>query len=342
MRIKISDDSTRKYFFDLVKNNYDCTWKKIRRELNLSRASLDRYKSGRNLIPEDLFLKFINMLENHEKNKILQNIKKFQDNFGKIKGGKKAYSINVKKFEEGRIKGMFIIQNNIKNQKRIYIRKIKKIKKEYIFNSNLTSDICEFIGAFIGDGFFNCYNNKNYQIEFSGDSRKDVYYYQDVIIPIIKKTISNLRPHMYFDKSKNILRVRFYSKELFYFLKECFGFIPGKKTHTVRIPREIVNSSSDLIYATIKGIFDTDGGVFIDKRKTYNKPYPRIVFQTVSNPLYNQLVYYLSKEFKIYSRYNPNRKIYVIEIYGHNQIKKWMSLIGFSNKRHLDKIASVA
>ena len=61
-----------------------------------------------------------------------------------------------------------------------------------------------------------------------------------------------------------------------------------------------------------------------------------------SKPLYNQLKNILSKEFKLYSRFYSHRNVYVVEIYGYSNLKKWMSLIGFSNKRHLDKIASVA
>ena len=53
----------------------------------------------------------------------------------------------------------------------------------------------------------------------------------------------------------------------------------------------------------IRGIFDTDGGVFLDKRKIYKTKYPRIIFQTVSKPLFEQLSSILSKNFK-YSQIN--------------------------------------
>lgn len=333
MKIKFNNPQVRKYFFESIKKKYKRTWKELCLELNIPKYSLDRYKEGQILIPEELFLKLISFLNEEDKRNFLKEIIKLQDNFGQIKGGKKAYKINFKNFEEGRKKGLISIRENQK-------KKDKKIR-EVTLNIELSKEICEFMGAFIGDGFFNCYNNKLYQIRFSGDSQLDLEYYTKCIIPNIKKSFPSLNPHIYKVKNKNGMNITFYSRELFYYLKDVIGFTPGKKVYTVSIP-EIILKNESLIYPTIRGIFDTDGGFYLDKRKGYKKPYPRIALQTVSKNLYSQLVLILSKEFKIYHRYNPKREIYLIELYGHQNIKKWMSLIGFSNKRHLDKIASVA
>ena len=325
MKIKISDD-VRKKFFYLIKNSINKSWKEIGKELGLPRYTFERYRSGSSLIPEKLFLYFLGILNKSERAEILKFSKEFPDNYGQVKGGIMAYKINFKKFQEGRKKAA--MSNKI------------RMRKIFSFDMELSIEICEFIGAFIGDGFFNCYNNKLYQVEFSGDSRYDLEYYNNKIIPIIKSIVSNIKPKIY-KREKNSLRVVFYSKELFCFLRDFFDFIPGRKTYIVKIPDKIL-SNKDFIYSTIRGIFDTDGGIFLDRRKGYKKPYPRIIFQTVSNNLHKQLTRYLSKDFKIYSFFNKRRKVYGIEIYGHDQLKKWMSLIGFSNRRHLNKIASIA
>jgi len=122
------------------------------------------------------------------------------------------------------------------------------------------------------------------------------------------------------------------------FLKQEFGFNPGVKTYTVSIPKRILLAGDEYIRATIRGIFDTDGTIFFDKRKGYKTPYPRISLNTASNALYFQLRNYLSKDFKIYSGKYKNREIYFIEVYGFNSLNKWMSQIGFSNSRHLSKL----
>ncbi len=333
MKVKFSNDDLRKSFFDSIKTS-EKTWKEIRNHHNISKSVFDGYKSGRFLIPEELFLNFVNLLTYPLKKEVFENIEMFPDNYGQVKGGKNAYKINFNKFWDGRKKGLISF---VKSKK----KRTRQIKK-FLFDISISPEICEFVGAFIGDGFFNCYNNKNYQIELTGDSEKDISYHRDYLTPNISKVFPNLRPKFYKSKFKNVIRVRFYSKELFFFLKDVFGFIPGKKAHTVKIPQKILILPKNFIYSTVRGIFDTDGGIYMDKRKIYKKPYPRIIFQTVSKELYTQLLEILSKDFKIYSRFNVDRNIYIIEIYGFDQLRKWMSLIGFSNKRHLNKVALVA
>ncbi len=328
MRIIFTKESRRKSFFKEIKENYNTNWKEIRLMIGVSKATLERYVSGQTSIPEEIFLKFLRTLNGDSQENVLGEIKRLPNNHGQIKGGKIAYKLNYKKFEEGRKKAI----------------KVNKTKKEKRFNFDsieLSEDVYEFIGAFIGDGFFNSYNNKLYQVEFAGDSNLDLNYYKEKIIPAIVKVFPNLNPRIYKVRSKNAIRVVFYSKELFCFLRDYIGFVPGKKAHTVEIPEKIL-VNPNFIYLIVRGLFDTDGGIYFDKRKGYKKIYPRIHFSTVSKRLFIQLSKILSEEFKVYTRYNKKRNIYIIELYGYPNLKKWMSLIGFSNERHFKKVASVA
>ena len=329
MRVKFSEKQDLIDFFKTIQNKCGRSWKEIYGDLGIKRYSFDRYKSGESLIPEEIFWKLMQFLDRLEKEKIDKKIEKLENNWGKSLGGKKAVLINKKKFEEGRNKGLERIS-------RIRIQKEKEFQNS-LAKIEISEEICELAGAFIGDGFFNCYNNKNYQIEFTGDKILDLEYHREVIKSILKKYFPNIEVYMYVAKSKGHLRTRIYSKEVFCFLKDFLGFVPGKKCYNIRIPNKIMGSPKKYLYATIRGIFDTDGGVYFDKRNIYSKNYPRICFSTVSKELFLQLSDILSKDFKIYSRYNEKRKNYVLEIYGHNQLKKWMSLIGFSNPRHCRK-----
>lgn len=328
--IKFIDNNLLKEFFINIQKSSNKTWKEIILETKISRSSLDYYKAG-HAIPELVFFQLLEYLPNLERQRFIEKVKNINSREWLSRGGKKAYVINLDKFEEGRLRGL---------------KSLRKLgKKCEIFDFpefNLSKEICEFIGAFIGDGFFNCYNNKLYQIEFSGDSRKDLDYYNKIIIPLIKKEIPELNPCISFPKDKNAMKVRFFSKKLFCFLKQEFGFKPGVKTYTVTIPSRILTAGEGYINRTIRGIFDTDGCVFFDKRKSYKKPYPRISLQTVSEPLFYQLKNYLSKDFSLNAGKLKNRDIYYIEVYGFGSLAKWMSKIGFSNKRHLQKIATVA
>lgn len=333
MRVKFINDLERKRFFNEVKLSRGKLWKDIQKEFGLLKGTLDKYKSGDLFLPSKLFESFSDSLSQSYRSNLNDYVEFLPDNFGQIKGGVSAYSKNFEHFQRGRIKGAKSLKK---------FRKETQVKSFDFSNIFLTGPLCEFAGAFIGDGFFNSYKNGLYQVEFAGDSRFDRDYYQSTIIPAILEIFPDLKPKIYDVAHKNSLRVVFYSKKLFFFLKDFFGFIPGRKTYSVKIPEKIMSSQRKFIFRCVRGIFDTDGTVFFDKRKIYGQPYPRVCLQIVSKNLFDQLKNELGKSFKLYTRFNKKRNVYIIEIYGISQFNNWMKKIGFSNKRHLDRIASVA
>lgn len=329
MKIRFKDDKTRKLFFDKIKASYSKLWKEIYQVLNVPKSTFERYKSGEFCLPEELFNKLSYTLDGTSSKIIFDNIEKLQDNYGQVIGGRIAYMRNIEDFNKGRKKGL------------VSIRKKRETDNISFSGLNLTPEICELIGAFIGDGMFNVYKNKLYQIEFACDKRYDLNYYNEVIIPAAKNIQDNISANIYNSyKRENALRIVFYSKKFFLFLRDFCGFTPGRKAHTIEIPSFLFNKET-FRERVIRGIFDTDGGVFLDKRKMYKNTYPRIIFQTVSKPLFEQLKSTLSEKFTLYTRFNEKRQVYIIELYGINQVKRWMSTIGFSNQRHLNKVATV-
>lgn len=205
-------------------------------------------------------------------------------------------------------------------------------------NEEIGEFIGAFIGAFIGDGYMsNLRKKKNiYVVGISGNQILDENYLKNRLLPIVKKHFPNTNPRLFYRKDENTLVLLIYSRELCDYLISL-GFSFGPKSRTVTIPSMIVQSEI-LMNATIRGIFDTDGCVFLDKRKEYNKPYPRITIKIASIPLIEQLETYLSKNFSLYvDKRNRDRKRNTLEIYGHQQLERFLKQIGFSNKRHLSK-----
>ncbi len=149
-------------------------------------------------------------------------------------------------------------------------------------NIKLNKEICEFIGAFIGDGYFGTYGKKqrSYIVGFSGDKKLDEDYLKNYLKPLIKRNFPFTDPKIYYRNDENTIVLKVYSKKLYEFLLEI-GFRQGKKAHNIMIP-QIILENEDFMKATIRGIFDTDGCFFLDKRKAYNKPYPRITLQVAS------------------------------------------------------------
>ena len=206
----------------------------------------------------------------------------------------------------------------------------------------LNKEICEYAGALIGDGYLGIYGKKHnaHTIGLSGNQKLDEDYYKNYLIPLIKRNFNFVNPLLIYRKDENTIVLKIHSKRLLNFLTNKLNFTLGKKAYNIKIPKVILKNK-EFLYATIKGIFDTDGCVFFDKRKIYKKPYPRITLQIASVPLLEQLEKILSKEFKLYISKRGNNKNY-LEIYGEQQLYKWIKIIGFSNKRHLDKIKKYA
>ena len=207
----------------------------------------------------------------------------------------------------------------------------------------LNPEICELIGAFIGDGYLTN-SGKTYTFGISGNRQLDEDYLKNRVKSLIKRNFPFTEPRLHYRSDENTLMLRVNSKRFYEFFVSL-GFKKGKKSKTVKIP-EVITENDSYMNATIRGIFDTDGCVFFDKRASYKKPYPRVTLQMVSPGLIKQLQTYLSKHFMVYShdyhRYGEYRGC--VEIYGSRQLESFLKKIGLSNRRHLSKIqiASVA
>jgi len=327
-RIGFKSDKLREEFFSAVKNNCEAqSWDELARKFGLGRSHFQGYQYGKVLLPETLFQKMVTLLPLEKANLIIESIYTLQGNWGRSKGGKATYKSHPEIFAKGR-------RINSIN------RAIAALQPNNI-EITLSEDLCELIGAIIGDGCITAFKKKSglptYNLCITGHSILDKDYLTKYLSEIIKQ-LFNVNCKTSFRNDCNGLILKFNSKNIYSLLTTRFEFIPGKKAYTVKIPQEIINSNEKFMFAVTRGIFDTDGCVFFDKRGKYKSPYPRIVLQIKSKPLFLQLKNFLETHFSLYARESNSRNTCCLEIYGKEQFKKWMNLIGFSNKKHLERI----
>ncbi len=317
-RVYFPNNKDREKFFEEVKKSGK-SWKEISEGIGTTRSMLDQYRFGKLYLPQGRFSSLSGLIPRGERDNFARKTKTVEGNWGQIIGGKNAYKRNKKAFDEGRK----------------ISAKSNSARHDFDINMTLNEDLCEFIGTLIGDGFTNKYNNF-YQTQFTGDKILDLDYYQNKISPICKK-LFGITPTI--STSPRCLRANIYSKRLFEMLTKRFGIPAGKKCYSVMIPKEILDSEDKFICATLRGMFDTDGGIGFDKRKIYKKPYIRVNYTSVSHRLIDQIMELLS-EYKIpASVYNKNdTSAREIQINGENNVKLFLDKIGFSNQRHLKKI----
>ena len=104
-RIYFSNNKDLNLFFKDIKEDSKLSWKKIAESMNTTKSMLENYRKRRLSMPEDRFIKLLQMISNEDgKNYFLALIKRKDKNWGQIIGGKKAYKMNKKAFEKGRKK----------------------------------------------------------------------------------------------------------------------------------------------------------------------------------------------------------------------------------------------
>ncbi len=292
--------------------------KDLRLKFDIPKSTFELYLNGNLTMPEELYNQWHTNLQKSDLRFFKKKIEFLDSDWGRVKAGKITYAKYKSIFDEGRKKAIRVSQANA---------------KKFDMGMHLSKELAYFLGLFIGDGFTNKYQ-RYYLIQFTGDKRTEKAYYQNLVSKYSKQ-LFNLIPVIREEKIGNGLRFNLYSKQLFNLITQRFKIVAGRKSRTVLIPKEILNSKSQIIKACISGLYDAEGCVFFDKRKAYTKPYPRIDLHMLNPPLIKQIIRLLN-EFLIPC--STNKDFTRILIYGNDAVKKFVKEIGFSNPKHLEKL----
>ena len=210
----------------------------------------------------------------------------------------------------------------------------------------ISKELAYLLGVFIGDGSINYRQDKNeYSLKCVGNPLNEKEFYDITINNYFTKVFS-IKPKIGFYDSKTTYGLRVYSKSLFEYLTSI-GLPYGKKYNYLKIP--LIVKTKNLIKYFIRGLVDTDGCISFKKKYKINPYYPVINISSKSASFIKEISDELKKlNFKIVEIYdrkviderliNGYNLISSIELNGFNNLKKWLSLIGFSNPKHLKKI----
>ncbi len=213
--------------------------------------------------------------------------------------------------------------------------------KNILIPTSITPELAEETGWHIGDGSMNFYNNKGYKkgiYQLRGHIEDDKEHYIIRIKPIFKLLYGiniNLREM----PSTRVFGFQIWNDELVRF-KEKLGLPLGKKFDVV-IPETFL-TNNELRIAVIRGIFDTDGCVYLEKKN--NKLYPRMQIVTISEKLAVQLLNIFNSlglrttMHKEKSNRGGNRmQAYLVSIRGTEMFHKFMEIIKPANPKHIKK-----
>jgi len=168
-----------------------------------------------------------------------------------------------------------------------------------------------------------------------GNPTNDREYYEQVLLPIAREELGK-NPRLFLRDGG--LRFRINQKSFVEWLKQI-GLPAGEAKGSAAIP-DFIASSKGLLARCIRGIYNTDGCVYFDRRLTYLRPYPRTELQMTNKPLLEQLDEVLS-QMGINHSLVRRRASLSLETAGLEPLGRFLQRIGFSNPYHIRRIGSV-
>ena len=196
-------------------------------------------------------------------------------------------------------------------------------------------NLAEFVGILLGDGSI-CLKNINSKchnrLKITLDSNTDkeyINYVNDLI-----ENIFGIKPHINKRKNENAVDLFVFNKDIIGFLIDNVGLKLSPKWNRALIPETFLKNKLDLL--VIRGYFDTDGALVTANNN--GTIYPRLEMKICPSPMQSQFIEILNKYNFKFGAYNIGKGKVRIQLNGKRQLKKWIGLIGFGNKKNLNKI----
>lgn len=208
--------------------------------------------------------------------------------------------------------------------------------------------LAEFFGAMTGDGWI---QTDGRCLFLAGDPIEDREYYDKKVIPLISKLIVPVKPKNF--PYWNVYGTGIYKKDI---IKEILdlGFPKGKKVEIASVPSWIISSNIKTKRAFIRGLFDTDGCIFMQKdytkySNTFNSNYhtkSRIRITSISKRLMEEVSFLLSSlKFRHTVRWREggfrhnrnNSSSYFVEINSIQDVHRFFKEIKPNNPKHITK-----
>jgi len=204
--------------------------------------------------------------------------------------------------------------------------------KEYKFPEVYSEELAELIGISLGDGGIT-----TGQICITLNGEKDKEYVE--FVSNLGKSLFGEMPRIYERKSCNAITVSYNSESLVKYLVKIGLKIGNKVKQQVGVP-EWIEASRDYRIACLRGLMDTDGGVFIHKYKVNKKHYnyKKICFTNRSLPLLifvKETLEELGFTPKLIQKVE-NKKVW---LYNEQEVKNYMRIVGSHNERLLKQVA---
>ena len=320
MRVKVSTASLEELFHALSLKYSD--WAELSKEHGVSVRTLHDWRKGKSTIPFSTFKIFLSKAGFEEKrlSYVLLN------DYWHIKEASRKGALSRLKLhgdlgtKEGRRKGGL---NSLltHQQNKTGFRVLKAI-----VNPSKSVDLAELLGIMIGDGHLSVY-----QVSVTTNSITDLEHAEFVKKLFVK--LFSLPVSISEKRFENAVNVVVSSKNLVGFLHSCGMPIGNKIDNGLAVPIWIFKNIQ-FQKAFIRGLFDTDGCIYLDKHKIKNKIYNHVGWTITSyaSKLREGIIAILvNLDFS--PTHTSSQKSVFLRRQG--EIKRYFSEIGSHNPKHL-------
>ena len=320
-RIKFSRSGEQRRFIVGIQNSLNCTWSELAKRINVHPRTLRDWVLEKFRLSEESFNNMCSLARLTKIPKV--EIISLSEHLSKIsrQGGIALY----KKY--GQVGGDKTFRHEQWNKwwNSVGKQKVSPSLRDIIIPS-YNEDLAEFMGIMIGDG-----GVAPYHISItlnSIDEKEYAEYVSDLLFRLF-----GIQPKIYKKKESNAIDLIIQRKRL---VDYCVsnGLKRGNKNkQNVDIP-EWVRSNPNLIIPYIRGLFDTDGSMYVHKYRSGGKSYsyPKLQFSSESQELIYS-VHNVLKNMGFCARMDK-RKENSIYIENQNDVKRFMRLIGSNNPKH--------
>ncbi len=225
---------------------------------------------------------------------------------------------------EGRRKGGLSSQQKRKENPEYYRKRGCIVEKKFK-NFIKTEKLAELFGILLGDGCIT-YNQVKITLH-KVDDKEYGQFVEDLILQEFGEKPSRYERENIFDYMLSGVNLTAKLEEL--------GLKKGNKIkQKVSIPKWILDKRSFSI-SCVRGLVDTDGGVYIHRHIVRNRKYCHfgLCFTSASRPLLEE-VYKILIDNGISAKIQGEQRIY---IYNFKEIIKYFKIVGSNNPKHKEK-----
>lgn len=200
--------------------------------------------------------------------------------------------------------------------------------KSYVLPKNYSEELAEFVGILLGDG-----SVQKSQLQITLNSKKDEKYSR--YVSNLGRALFGEFPKLTLKKRQNAINLFYNGEFLINYLIGIGLFVGNKVKLQVDVP-DWIKFSKKYRIVCLRGLMDTDGGVFIHKYKINGKlyKYRKICFSNRSLPL----LYFVRDVLKELG-FTPKIRMKVanekVWLYNEQEVDKYREKVGSHNERLL-------